>query len=121
MLVEFNNQWTPQSAIDIIDVSNCAVEWTNEEGEYFYIFTKTSYGTITLIFYGPVIPDIQQLPNNYSCELRRMEYKPDKILREIQTYMNDKKRKITEAHEIDYTTAFDSFIDLKDYIASGGY
>ena len=50
-----------------------------------------------------------------------MEYKPDKILREIQTYMNDKKRKITEAHEIDYTTAFDSFIDLKDYIASGGY
>lgn len=121
MLVEFNNQWTPQSAIEVNEPSNCAIECINLDGEYFYIFTKTTYGTITLVFFGPVIPDIQQLPDGYSTQLKRMEYKPDKVLKEIQSYMNDKKRKISEASEVDPTTVFDYFINLKDYIEDGGY
>lgn len=121
MLFEFNNQLVAQSAIEINDSGNCAIECTNEEGQYFYIIIKTLYGTTTIVFYGPILPDFHELPNNYSTSLSRMEFNQSKLEKTINFILNNRTYKITNAKEVSVEEALSTFVSLKEYLQEGGY
>lgn len=120
MNFEFDNQMTPQNNIDIEDIGQCCLECSNEEGYYYYIIIRTSMGITSIATCGPVVPDLEQLPNGYSTYLKKIEYREDKIAKEIKYFLNDKK-KINQATEISFEDAIANFRDLGAYLKSGGF
>lgn len=121
MIFEFNNQFVPQSLIDVEDIGQCCVECVNKEGDYYYIIIKTSLGTTTIVTFGPVNVDFDTLPNGYTTSLKRMDYKEDKIVKELKLFLNDSKKKIVEAKEVDLEEALINCKDLATYLREGGY
>lgn len=121
MLFEFNNQLVAQSALEINDSGNCAIECKNDEDQYFYIIIKTTYGTTTIVFYGPLFPDFHELPNDYTTNLSRMVYNQAKLEKNINFILNNKSYKITSAKEVSMEEALSTFVNLKQYLEEGGY
>ena len=120
MIFEYNNQLLPQNLIDINDFGQCCLECSNEDGFYYYIIIKTTMGTTTIATCGPVVPDVDLLPSGFMTTLKRMDFKEDKVCKELKTFLNDKK-KITEAKEIPFDQAIDNFRELSQYLRDGGY
>lgn len=112
---EFNQQLMPQSVIDINEVGQFAIEGVNEEGLFWYLIVRTSLGTTTLAQCGPVVPDVDFLPDGYCCSLTRMPYKEAKLEKTINSWLNDGK-KLTEAHSVEIADAIAQFRDLKSYL-----
>lgn len=121
MIFEFDNQLTPQNLIDVNDIGQCCIECVNKEGSYYYIVIKTSLGTTTIVTCGPVDIDLDTLPNGYTTSLKRMDYKEDKIAKEIKFFLNDRTKKIVEAKEVSLEEALNNFRDLATYLREGGY
>lgn len=116
MQFEFNNQLMPQSLVDVEDVGQLAIEATNDEGYYYYLLIRTLLGTATIVSCGPVVPDIDRLPDGYQIRLDRMDYKEDKICKQINFWLNDRSKKLTEAHPITFEEAIDAMRDVKSYL-----
>ena len=78
--IEFNNEYLPQSLIEIPDIGNFALEAYNEkQGYFFYLMIKTMLGTATIVSYGPVVPQVTLLPESYSVNFSRVPFKDRKI------------------------------------------
>lgn len=116
MTFEFNQQLMPQNLIDIENVGDFALEGINDEGNFWYLIVKTSLGVATLASCGPVVPDINLLPSGYCTYLSRMEYKEDKLAKQINMWLNDKSKKLTQANIIEIEDALDQFRDLGEYM-----
>ena len=117
---EFNNQFVPQSLIDVDEIGQFALEASNDQGYFWYLLVRTSLGTVTIASCGPVVPDVKLLPSGYSCWISRMEYKEQKLEKAINTWLNDKNKALTEAKLIDIDEAIDQFVDLGDYLRNFG-
>ena len=116
MTFEFNQQLMPQNLIDIENIGDFALEGINDEGTFWYLIVKTSLGVSTLASCGPVVPDINLLPSGYCTYLCRMEYKEDKLAKQINMWLNDKSKKLTQANIIEIEDALDQFRDLGEYM-----
>ena len=115
---EFNNQFVPQSLIDIENIGQFAIEANNDEGYYWYLIVSTLLGTVTIASAGPVVPDVALLPGGYACSFYTMEYKEPKLEKAINTWLNDKGKALTEARVVDIDVALDEFRDLSEYLRS---
>ena len=115
-LFEFNNQLMPQSLIDIENIGDFAIEANNDEGAFWYLVIRTSLGTTTIASCGPVVPDIELLPDGYTCYLTRMDYKEEKLIKSINMWLNDRGKKLVQAKVIDINEAIDQFRDLGEYL-----
>ena len=113
---EFNQQLVPQSLVDIEEVGQVALEGINEEGLFWYLIIKTSLGTTTIAECGPVVPDVDFLPDSYGTRLTRMPYKEDKLERYVNMWLNDRSKKLTEAKVIKVDDALDEFRDIGTYM-----
>lgn len=111
---EFDIRPTPQNYLDVDDIGNCALECYNEEGMYYYILVMTECGQTTITRCGPVMPDIDMLPNGFSVSLTRMEYKDTKIESDIDRFLCDTKKKIVSAREISREEAIACIRDVKE-------
>lgn len=121
MQFDFANELKATNFIDIDNIGNFALEAINEDdGFYYYLLTKTTLGTSTIIHYGPVIPDINRLPDNYSINFERVKFNDKKIVMWINKWLNDKFRHITSAYIIDENQFKDNYKDVKEYIENYG-
>lgn len=121
MLVEYNKESSYLSTIDIEDIGNCALECIGKDpksGEifYYYLVIKTLLGTTTIFTCGPLIPDIDLLPNGFTQHISKLNYNSDKISREVNTFINDFKKKIYDIKVITDLEAATNFINLEEYI-----
>jgi len=112
---EFNNQLVPQSLLSVDDLGECAIEATNDEGYFYYLVIRTSLGMTTIAKCGPVVPDVNMLPDGYATELVRMKYDGQKLGSVVNKWLNDKK-KLTEAKIITIDEALEQFRDLGEYM-----
>ena len=120
---EYNRLSTAQNLLKIEDIGNFAIEACTEDGVYFYMVARTSLGTTTIFTWGPVIPDIDHLPNGYTSSLKRMEYKEVKIIKEINTFLNTtfyQRKKLCEAKLIDMMEAAEQHRDLREVMVNYG-
>ena len=77
---EFDNQYVPQNFIEIENIGNVCIEAINEtDGLFYYLLIKTSLGTTSIFEYGPVIPDIDKLFDNYNVSFNREPYNEKKL------------------------------------------
>ena len=113
---EYNKEWLPQNTINVKDIGQFALEASNDEGYFFYLVIFTQLGISTIASAGPVIPDVEELNQGYSCSMYTMEYKEDKLIKTINNWLNDRSKKITQAREVTIDEALDQFRDLGEYL-----
>lgn len=119
--IEFNKQLMPQNLIDVEDIGNVCLEAVNEDdGFFYYLLIKTYAGVSTTISYGPVVPDVALLPDEYSLEFKRMNFKDTSIIKFISFWLNDRSKNITSAQVIDETAFIENIKDMKNYIENYG-
>lgn len=120
MIFEYNQQLLPQNLLDIDDLGQLCLEGSNDDGMYFYLIIRTSLGSSIIATCGPVVPDIDMLPKN-CCEMfKRIDYSEDKIIKEIENFLNG-KNKLTDAKIISFDEAIECFRSIKDYVKNGGH
>ncbi len=113
---EFNQQLMPQSLIDVENIGDFAIEASNDEGVFWYLIVKTSLGVTTMVSCGPVVPDVNLLPSGYCTYLSRIDYKEDKLIKQINMWLNDRSKKLTSASIVDIEDALDQFRDVGEYM-----
>ncbi len=113
---DYNKQWLPQNTISVKDIGQFAIEASNDDGYFFYLIIFTQLGICTVASAGPIIPDVFELNQGYGCSMYTMEYKEDKLEKNISNWLNDRSKKITQAREITIEEALDQFRDLGEYL-----
>lgn len=116
--MNFEYFYTKQSIgnIEIEDIGNCAIEAFNDDGLNFYLVVRTSMGTTNIFTFGPIWLDLEMFPANVNCTFKRIEFNEKKISREIQSFLNDPKSKITQAFEIDTDEALSKCRSIIEYM-----
>lgn len=112
---EFNHQLTPQSSIIIDDLGQCCIEGYNDDGEFYYLIITTSMGTSTIVTYGPVVPDIDDIPDGYNVSLIKESYDLRKLNTIVSKWLNGRMR-LTGANLVDINDATENIKDVKEYL-----
>lgn len=114
---EFANEWRPTNSIDIPELGNFFLEAINEEETYYYYLSvRSSLGTSTIVWYGPVVPDVERLPAGYQIEFERFPFGDKKMIAWITKWLNDKVKKITGAYLIDQNKFKENYRDVMKYV-----
>jgi hypothetical protein len=121
MLFDYQATKTFENTLQINDIGNCAIRCVGryKDGKVFlpgefYLITKTIMGRTYLAKFGPMIPDIPYMQNTFDASYKIFAYKEATICREIELFLNDATRKITEAEEITDLEVFANFPSLEE-------
>lgn len=121
---EYNYLQTATAVLEIENIGKCALCATNMLGEEYYLAIRTSLGKSYIFKYGPLIPDLDTLPPKVSCSVERMDYKEEKIKKIIGFWLEDPKKKISNAEEIDdqdlYRRCRDLIAYMRNYTTESG-
>ena len=108
MTFEYQEVRTAMAQIEIEDIGNCCVVSKNQLGEEKYLLIKTDIGLTQIVTYGPIIPDIEQLPTFVSYTYQRFDFNEGKIIKIIQKFISD----ATEVELSEPENVCDNFRDL---------
>lgn len=115
----FNNQLTPQSEIDIEKIGNCCLcGYSEKTGFSYYLLTQSDLGSIEIMSYGPVVEDIDEIPDNYTYSYQKMAFEAKKVGGLINKWLNDKSRQITDAVEVEKAHFLDNIKDVSKLVRS---
>lgn len=110
---DFNNQLVPQGILDIDKIGNCCIcGYSEKTGFSYYLLTKSALGVLEIITYGPVVDDIDELPDNYSCSYQKTTFNEPKLKSFINKWLNDRSKEITDASEINKNIFLDNIKDI---------
>lgn len=102
--------------LEIDDIGNCYIEAYNDEGLAWYLLVETNLGWTKVFEYGPATPDFQELPKEVICKFQRFEFNKKTIQKTITAFLNDYKRNITQAMEVERSIIFDNCKSLIEYV-----
>lgn len=107
MLIDYSATKTFTQTLQLDDIGNCAIhgEGTFRDGKTtlpgdYYMIVKTIMGKTTMLKWGPLMPDFEVLPNTFKLEIKTCPYKELTIIKEIQSFINDGLKNISEAREL---------------------
>jgi hypothetical protein len=109
MIFEYSVQRTFNESIDVVDIGNTALRCTGSKLDDYYIILKTVMGKVSIIKFGPVVPDIDILFNDFSVVYKKIDYKEAAIHKEVDKFINDFKKEITSVEEITEYEAWQAF------------
>lgn len=109
MIFEFSVQKTFNQAIDVVDIGNTALKCTNTRLDDYYLIVKTIMGKTHFMKFGPVCPDIDVLLDDFTVSYKKVDYKENIICKEIDKFINDFKKDITDIEEITEYEAWKAF------------
>ena len=89
MTFEYQEVRTCTASIDIDDIGNCCLLTRNMLGEERYLYIKTDFGSTQMLRYGPIVPDVDQLPAYVDYEYTRFDTNEVKIIKTIQKFIAD--------------------------------
>ena len=87
---------------------------------FFYLLIRTTMGKSSVTTFGPVVPDLKLLPNNFELTHKRIDFDINKVRKEIRTFLLNSKRKITEAKEVTVSDIIESCPNFKEYLTNYG-
>lgn len=109
MIFEYSVKKTFNESIDVIDIGNVALRCTSGNLDDYYIILKTVMGKTSILRFGPVTPDIEMLLNDFSVSYKKIDYKESAICKEVDKFINDFKKEITQVEEITEYEAWQAF------------
>ena len=101
MTFEYCQRVTVDAEIDIPDIGECAILARTDLGEEYYLLIKSEYGFCHVVEYGPAVPDLTVLPANVTYTYEYYEWSQYKIQKKIDKFLNNPKRGITQAQNIE--------------------
>lgn len=114
MIFEYSVKKTFDESIDIVDIGNTALRCVGSKLDEYYIILKTTMGKVSIIKFGPVIPDIEILQNDFSASYKKIDYKEPAIFKEVNTFINDFKKEITSVEEVTEYEAWQAFPAIQE-------
>ena len=114
MRLEFNNQLVPQSSLDIEDIGNSAIEAVTPDSLFFYYVNTTKFGKTTTITFGPIVPDMGFILDDFTLYVHKSEYSQPKLAKALNIWLNDKK-KLEKAKLVSIEEALSNIPDVKNY------
>ena len=116
MEFEFNKELVALDVIDIPRIGNFAISAEGEGGNAYFIVIKTELGKSYIATCGPVLPEIEEIPENFNVNLTKIDYNEKKLVKIISMFLNDRMKGIYRAELIDSNKALDEFRDLGQYM-----
>lgn len=114
---KFNNYKTALSEATIEQIGNFAIEAISEEDQfYYYLLVKTYLGTTHIFSYGPIIPDIDSLLDNYYLNYTKLPYNEKKLITFITKWLNDSKKNITIVNDITEAEFINNIKDIQSIV-----
>ena len=102
-----------QAELIIEDVGNFAIKAFGDLGYEFIIIVETRLGNTRLFTFGPVIPDIDLLPQSCECSIKKFSFSNGKIIKEVRSILNNPYNKITQAFEV---TKEEALVDCRNLV-----
>ena len=109
MVFEYSVQRTFNESIDVVDIGNTALRCHGAKMDFYYIILKTIMGKTSILKFGPVVPDINELFNDFSVSYKKIDYKEAAISKEVDKFINDFRKEITLVEEITEYEAWQDF------------
>jgi hypothetical protein len=109
MIFEYSVQKTFNESIDVVDIGNTALKCTGSKLDEYYIILKTVMGKTSIMKFGPIVPDVEVLLNDFTVSYKKIDYKENLISNEVNKFINDYKKEITKVEEI---TEYDAWLDF---------
>lgn len=114
---EYNYQLQSQNSIDVPDIGNCALEGKNTLYEYtYYLIIFTKVGKTHLIECGPILDDGKYIPNDFQISYNVFDYSEKKIEKEINNFLNNNKKKISQVSFLEIEEAIEHITDFRKYV-----
>ena len=89
-----------QAELIIEDIGNFAIKAFNDRGCEFIIILETKLGNTRLFTFGPIIPDLELLPQACGCNIRKFAFNAKRIMKELGSILNSPYNRITQAFEV---------------------
>jgi len=114
---------------EILDIDNqgeFALEACNDDGYFYYMVVKTFQGTVSIFTWGPIIPDMELIPEArgkegaYTFKLTRLKWNEKKIKNTVTAWITNRDRGITQAKLISEQEALIQIKDMQKYIMQFG-
>ena len=102
--------------LEVEDIGNCTIQACNDMGMIWYLMTQTTLGWTKIMEYGPATPDFDELPKSAFCTFERIEFDEKKLNKKINEFLNNPRRGITQAMEVDRYIAFEDCKSIVDYM-----
>lgn len=113
MIFEYAGHKTFMGAIDVVDIGNMCIRCSQDNGEAeWYLITKTVMGKVSVITFGPVLPEVPTLLDGFSVNYQNIDYKEKLICKAVSAYINDPKKNISEVEELPEIAAWKEFPDI---------
>ena len=100
MILEYLEQTAFTKSVDIVDEGNFALRCTSDNGFEYYIVVKTEMGKTAILKFGPTLPDIGIMCEDFMMTYKKINYKENIIEKEASSLMNDARKRITQVEEI---------------------
>lgn len=95
MILEYDAQRQFQKQVQFDDLGNIGLVCSTDDGIEYYLAIRTVMGKAMEVKFGPLIPDAPIIPDCFALFYRTMPYKEPVIIKEINSFINDPKKKIT--------------------------
>jgi hypothetical protein len=125
MIIDYSIQKTFSESLILEDIGNCAIycQGSFRDGKItlpgdYYIIIKTVMGKTKAVKWGPMMPDLDELPNTFKLEVKTLNYKETAIVKEIQGFINDGFKGITQASEITIDEALTKLPQTVNFVAT---
>ena len=117
-MVEFEFDLQPefQNSVAIEDIGDCGIIATNDLGYQYCMGIRTYMGHTLITTCGPILPDIDILPDGFACTLAKVSFNPGTVEKKIRLWLNDPKKQIKFANAVTFEEAINEFRDITDYL-----
>ena len=109
MIFEYSVTKTFNESIDVVDIGNTALRCHGSKLDFYYIILKTIMGKTSILKFGPVMPDVDVLFNDFTVSYKKIDYKEMAIYKEVDKFINDFKKEIISVEEI---TEYEAWLDF---------
>lgn len=126
MEINYLGTFSYLDSIEIDNLGNFTLECISDDGYYYYMVVKTFQGVASIFTWGPIIPDIELIPEAkgkdgaYQFKLTRIKWNEKKIGNTIYSFINNKDRQISSVRLINEKDALPQIKDMADYISKFG-
>jgi hypothetical protein len=105
--------------LDIDELGQVALEAKDSDSMFYYLIIRTSLGQSSILEYGPIVPDINLLPDSTEIKFQRVDFNELKIKQIIKKFLlprNKGKNKIEDVIQIDVNDALSRGVNILEYM-----
>lgn len=89
-----------QAELLLEDIGNFAIKAFNDKGCEFILIVETRLGNSRSFTFGPVIPDLDLLPQCCGCTIEKFAFNPKKVSKKVIGFLTNPYNRITQAFEV---------------------